>query len=388
MTSIPSDSPATAIPATPGSVGRPAPSDVACPDCELPVVAGEAFCEACGASLTTQTDAPTPAPTPAPTRAPTLAPVRTHQLIPAASRPPGGGECELCGADVDGDGFCTRCGARARSPRDHWTESPSDWVGGVCDKGIVHRRNEDAMALSSTAGEGFAVLVVCDGVTTAPESDRASLAASRAACDLLGGVPRPVGSFPAQANAWAPLLDAACAAANAETVGVAHALGDPPEPPSCTFVAAVVSGDVLAVAWCGDSRAYWLDDDPRRAEQLSVDHSIGTDLIRGGMSREEAERDPTSHTITRWLGADSVDPHPEYRAMRIDRPGFVAVVSDGMWNYASTPAELRALLDAAIADGATTPTALAESLAAVANDRGGHDNVTVALARCGPPLPS
>ena len=38
-------------------------------------------------------------------------------------------------------------------------------------------------------------------------------------------------------------------------------LGDPPEPPSCTFVAAVADGDLIAVAWCGDSRAYWLADD-------------------------------------------------------------------------------------------------------------------------------
>src|SRR4029079_16305857 len=62
---------------------------------------------------------------------------------------------------------------------------PAEWIGGVCDKGIVHARNEDAMALAATADGRLGVLVVCDGVTTAPDSDRAALGAARAACAQL-----------------------------------------------------------------------------------------------------------------------------------------------------------------------------------------------------------
>ncbi len=313
---------------------------------------------------------------------------RTHLLQPG----PGTGvdtslPCVACGAAVDDDGFCSVCGQRARTRREHWTEThgtaPGIRIGAVCDKGIEHARNEDAMATTITAG-GRAVVVVCDGVTTAPDSDRASLAASAAACEVLAAAPPSAGSFAARLSAWEPVLVAACRAANAETVAIARMLGDPPEPPSCTFVASVVEGDLISTAWCGDSRAYWLPDvtsPTADGEQLTLDHSLGTEMIRAGMTREQAEADPTCHTITRWLGADSVDATPEFHAMRIEQPGWLLVCSDGMWNYASTPGELRDLVARAVADGATTATAIAESLTAFGNEQGGHDNITVALVR-------
>ncbi|MBI5089852.1 MAG: serine/threonine-protein phosphatase, partial [Actinobacteria bacterium] len=257
-------------------------------------------------------------------------------------------------------------------------------VGGVCDRGIVRARNEDAMALSSSDDGTRAVLVVCDGVTTAPDSDRASLEAAGRACDQLTGEPRPAGSPAQRLTVWQDALVRACRDANAETLAVARTLGDPPEPPSCTFVAAVRDHDLVVVAWCGDSRAYWLADDHARSAQLTTDHSLGTEMIRAGRSREEAEADPACHTITRWLGADSVDPTPEVHTMSVDGPGWLALVSDGMWNEASSTEQLHALVAQAIAGGATTPTSIAESLAAFANERGGHDNITVALARCEP----
>lgn len=362
-----------------------------CPTCAAPITTGDAFCEACGHELGPAGTAPVAVST-AHTNDSAVAAVdvgsdqqRTYRVVPGGS--PASMPCVLCGAAVADDGFCTVCGAKAQSRRDHWTESPSDWVGGVCDKGISHARNEDAMALASTPDPSFAVLVVCDGVTTAPDSDRASLAASREACALVTASARPAGSFASRLTEWQSVLTAACAEANAQAVAIAHALGDPDEPPSSTFVAAVRADDMIVVAWCGDSRAYWLADDPAHSEQLSIDHSLGTQMIRDGRTREEAEADPTCHTITRWLGADSIDPTSEFRALSIERPGWLAVISDGMWNYASSTAELEALIARAVAGGASTPTTIAESLAGYANERGGHDNITVALARCEPALP-
>jgi serine/threonine protein phosphatase PrpC/predicted nucleic acid-binding Zn ribbon protein len=352
-----------------------------CPTCAAAIDVADAFCESCGSALTVGPAAPDDT-------QPTVVPVdeatpRTH-LVDQPSLV--ATTCHLCGAAIDADGFCSQCGQRARSAREHWTESPAPWVGGVCDKGIVHAANEDAMALHAD-GNRFAVLVVCDGVTTAPDSDKAALQASTDARDLLAAVARPVGSAAARRWAWHDHLTSAATVANAAAVAVARALGDPAEPPSCTFVAAVVDDDLVSVAWCGDSRAYWLDDDPARSCPLSVDHSLGTEMIAKGSSREEAEADPTCHTITRWLGADSIDPSPECRVISIDGSGWLLVVSDGMWNYASTVEALAALIAEACADGAEGPTEIAESLAAYANACGGHDNITVVLARCDAPLP-
>jgi serine/threonine protein phosphatase PrpC len=243
------------------------------------------------------------------------------------------------------------------------------------------------MALAATADGKLAILVVCDGVTSAPHSDRAALAASRAACDRLTSTAVPsAGTSPAAAiSYWTDALEAAASDANAAAVGIAHTLGDPVEPPSCTFVAAVMCDALITVAWCGDSRAYWLPD-AGDARQLSVDHSLGTEMLAAGKSRAEAEADPAFHTITRWFGADSVDHTPEYSSQSIDGPGWLLVCSDGLWNYASVLDEMVALLRDLLAKVGSHPVPLASALVDWANAAGGHDNITAALARCDPSL--
>ncbi len=337
-----------------------------CPSCGASITATDAFCEACGATLGQSGESPPPpvAP-PAPTRGNAV-----------------GRVCRACGGQILDDGFCGSCGQKAPTERDHWDEQPAPWVAGVCDRGIVHARNEDAMALAATADRAFAVLVVCDGVTSAPDSDRASLAASRRACADLVGASRPEGGEAVRVAHWAAAVQHSAVVANEVAVGVAHALGDPPEPPSSTFVVGVLADDLLTVGWCGDSRAYWLPD-AGEGVQLTTDHSLGTEMIRAGRSRAEAEADPTCHTITRWLGADSVSPDAEVVSRRLDTPGWVLVCSDGMWNDFSEPQALRGLIDAV---GAGDPLVIADAMVRAANDRGGHDNITAALARFEPSL--
>lgn len=360
----------------------PAEATPGCPVCGEAVVPGDAFCEGCGSALTPSEVEAAVATAPAVVRDDSY-PVPTTTL----SQAPGvGDECLECGGEVLDDGFCSQCGKKAPSPRDHWKESPVDWVGGVCDKGIVHARNEDAMALAGLPDRSLAVLVVCDGVTSAPDSDRASLAAARAACAALVGTPPPgAEGVAASISVWSAALQRACADGNAAAIGVARSLGNPSEPPSCTFVAAVLHRDVVTVGWCGDSRAYWLPDEGEPL-QLMVDHSLGTELIEAGMSREEAERDPTFHTITSWLGADSVDATPDLNSHQLQSPGWLLVCSDGLWNYASPADEVRALVHRFIAEGHHAPTAIAAELVAWANEQGGHDNITAALARHQPSL--
>jgi serine/threonine protein phosphatase PrpC len=356
-------------------------TELTCPSCGAPIATGDTFCEACGAAL--QGEAPT-APTTAPTSPVTLS-VDDTAPIPRTNKT--AKICQHCGGTILDDGFCGTCGQKASSPRDHWSELPAPWVGGVCDKGIVHAANEDAMALAATADGSLAILVVCDGVTSAPHSDRAALAASRAACTHLtaAAAPPTSGGVAAGVTFWTGALQAASVEANNAAVGVAHTLGDPAEPPSCTFVAAVVADNLITVAWCGDSRAYWLPD-TGKSRQLTIDHSLGTEMLAAGKSRAEAEADPAFHTITRWLGADSVDHSPEFSSQSVDGPGWLLVCSDGLWNYASALDEMVTLLKDLSASAGTDPVPLAGALVDWANAAGGHDNITAALARCDPSL--
>ncbi len=349
-------------------------TEAACPSCGTPAPPGARFCEGCGTPLAgTDPTAPVPRPAPddaAPISTPTA---RRRVAAPAPARLP----CAACGGEVGDDRYCTTCGTLAPSPRDHFREAPAGWVAGVCDRGVRHHRNEDAMALyADPAPGGRAVLVVCDGVSSSTDSDRASLAAARASVEVLAApLPRGLGTAESVEAAAASVLGRAAAAADAAVI--AHTDPSSTNPASCTWVAAVVEGTTVRYGWIGDSRAYLLPDaGPGR--RLTVDDSLAQERIDAGMPRDEAERDPAAHTIVKWLGLDAPDTTPRVGAVAVEGPGWLLVCSDGLWNYASEPAALRMQVDAT---GSTDPQEVALGLVRWACEQGGRDNVTVALAR-------
>jgi serine/threonine protein phosphatase PrpC len=329
---------------------------VTCPSCGTVAGDGAVFCEQCGSLL-----APPAAPNP----------------VAAAEAPPIP-VCRACGGTIAADGYCEQCGEPAVNERDHWSELPSPAVGGVCDRGIRHTRNEDAMALAVVGTT--AVLVVCDGVSSVADSDLASLAAARAARDVL-----VTGTAGSTVGAWSALLDSAAAAADK---GIADAIGDMAEraePPSCTFVAAVVDGPTVVAGWLGDSRVYWVPDQGA-ALQVSVDDSAANEMIARGVPRARAEASPAGHAITRWLGADAETVVPSTGTTRAQGPGWVLACSDGLWNYCSEAADIADLLHRTVATHGPAPDAIAGELVRWANEQGGHDNITAALARVDAPF--
>jgi serine/threonine protein phosphatase PrpC len=332
-----------------------------CPSCQASVTTGEQFCEACGASLGAEP--------------------------PAAPEPVAAGEaCASCGGRYAADGYCENCGARKPNPRDHFTEKPASWVAGVCDKGIRHARNEDAMALAADDVPGSrVVLVVCDGVTSAIDSDIASLAAARAARDVLGvSRAQGLGIESSRLSAMTARLNAAADAAN-DAVAAATPADVAGNPPSCTFVAAVAEGTLLLAGSVGDSRAYWLPDDGQPL-MLTTDDSFAAEQIAAGVPRHEAEHGPQAHAITRWLGVDGPEHTPRSTSIEITGSGWLLACSDGLWNYCSEPTDIADLVRRTAADHGGDPLATAEALVAFANDQGGQDNITAALARFDTPM--
>ncbi len=354
-----------------------------CAQCGSLLEAGAKFCEECGASVAGAetppalvTDPPAganPLDDVGPISAVTARPGdATVETAPAATRAP----CLECGGVVGEDGYCTQCGTKAPSARDHFEERPADWVAGVCDRGIRHVRNEDAMAL---AAEGErAVLVVCDGVSNSDDSDIASLAAAKAALTVLRpALPKGLGVPESATAAVAKVFTDAAVSAN-EAV-LATAPEDTRNPPSCTLVAAILEDGVVHHAGVGDSRAYLLPD-AGNGRLLTIDDSMAQVLIAGGMARAEAEASKQAHSITKWLGRDSPDVTPRVGQAKVSGPGWLLVCSDGLWNYASEPKDLA---DQIVAAGSSDPHAVATHLVAFANASGGQDNITVALARVG-----
>jgi serine/threonine protein phosphatase PrpC len=319
-----------------------------CPSCGQPFDPADGFCEVCG----------TP-------------------VVPAAvSSDADGGvlECPVCSADISAaparisaEGYCESCGRKVPSVRDH-VELDVGLAAGVTDRGLRHSRNEDAMALAGTLGARgpAAVAVVCDGVSSAPRADEASLTAVRASVRvLLAGV--RAGDDPAAASRAAAL---AGAAALTDLVG-------PEGAPAATYASAVVAGDAVTVCWLGDSRIYWLAADGSGSRLLTRDDSLAEELVASGLATaEEAMASPQAHVITRWLGADLPEPQPHVARFEPPGPGVVLVCSDGLWNYRPDPAELAALaLPTALED----PLAAAVALVKFAVEAGGADNITAVL---------
>lgn len=258
-------------------------------------------------------------------------------------------------------------------------------LAGVSDRGHVHVRNEDAMALGHgmalgqrTAGQPAALAaVVCDGVSTVHCPELASRAAAEAALDVLLGA----GSA-ADQTAEHRTRDAVAAAARAVAALPAP---DDREAPSCTFVSALVDRSnpdrpEITVAWVGDSRAYWLAEagaaEPARL--LTTDHSWAAEMVAAGvLDTATAMADARAHTITHWLGVDG-EPEPGVVTLRPAGFGVLLLCSDGLWNYLPDAEGLAAVGLPAI-ERDTGSLDAAAALTAVALDGGGRDNITVVV---------
>jgi PPM family protein phosphatase len=311
-----------------------------CPSCGEEIVQADTFCEACGAVLRTL-----PAPT-------------TSALAKS---------CTACSGMVGPDNYCVDCGRKQPAARDHLSVDLAELGGAVTDRGKRHHRNEDAMAVGVLAN-GMRVVVVCDGVSSSARSDEASQAAADAAYDALG---RELIAGRSSADA----LTAATQTAQDAVVAIGVDAGA--EPPSCTFVAAVVTADDTSstVAWLGDSRAYLVTGDS--ATVLTIDDSWATEAVMAGrVTLHEAMADVRAHQITRWLGFDNSSSVPTVVTVSVEQDGLLIVCSDGLWNYLSADAHLAELVGK---QAGRSGVALAQDLCVFANECGGHDNITVAV---------
>jgi serine/threonine protein phosphatase PrpC len=290
--------------------------------------------------------------------------------------------CPSCGRLLEPqDKFCEACGSKLQrpavngfvreQPRRESTEFDLGLVAGVSDRGLRHRRNEDAMALAATelASGPAAVAVVCDGVSGSPSPDAAARAAARAlAGALMAGL----------CHNEDPVRTATSAveAAREELVSLAltrHASAD--DAPATTFVTATLTRRVITLCWLGDSRAYWLS--PGSAQRLTTDDSVAAEMVAAGQTTEAgALAMPQAHMLTRWIGAD-IREAPHLAVFEPQDPGVLLLCSDGLWNYQPDPAGLaRRVLPAALTD----PLGAAGKLIGFALTAGGMDNVTAVLA--------
>lgn len=139
-----------------------------------------------------------------------------------------------------------------------------------------------------------------------------------------------------------------------------------------TVVAAVIRGGELIVANVGDSRAYVVRGDS--IEQITEDHSLIAEMISDGViTAEEAETHPYRNVILRSVGG--------YETVQVDlfihqlSPGDILILcSDGLSRLVNNH-ELAEIARA------HPPVQAAQKLVALANERGGDDNISVSITQ-------
>jgi serine/threonine protein phosphatase PrpC len=240
--------------------------------------------------------------------------------------------------------------------------------------------NEDATAIATggAGAERWAVLVVCDGVSSSTHAEQASAIASKTARDALAHFARS-GDILHEGGASA--MKAAIRAAHVTVCASKIEYGDA-APPGTTIVAALIHKRRLTVGWIGDSRAYWVS--LSGSELLTHDHSWVNEIVaHGEMTESEAMAAPLAHALTRCLGplegedARIDDVEPDVRVRPLSGPGHVVLCTDGLWNYFPTAADIALLVESA-GPGANTAS-IARTLVNHALARGGGDNVSVAI---------
>jgi protein phosphatase len=140
-----------------------------------------------------------------------------------------------------------------------------------------------------------------------------------------------------------------------------------------TCVAMVVKGSSVHVAHIGDSRVYRVIKE--RIAQITEDHAAVAEMQRKGiLTADEAKHHPERSVLYRALGT-KLDAEIDVQSELIVRgKEWFVLCSDGLSNMV----EDREIHDIVVA---LSPQKACDQLVALANERGGYDNITVVVVQ-------
>jgi protein phosphatase len=211
-----------------------------------------------------------------------------------------------------------------------------------------------------------AVLLVADGMGGRAGGARASSLAVAAVREAMADAPAAEG-----ADAFASRLRRALDLAN-EQIHEQSRRNDDLRGMGTTATLAGLRGDAVYFAQVGDSRGYLVRKGA--VARLTRDQSLVQDLIDSGIVDEAGARSIRDNRILQALGTmPSVEPEMTYHELR--RGDVLILCSDGLSRVVSDAEILNVVKSAADC------LAVCERLIALANSRGGPDNITVVVAR-------
>lgn len=255
-------------------------------------------------------------------------------------------------------------------------------VAALSHPGMSGKNNEDRFAVSSftlNADDPRPVLfaVVADGIG----GHRAGEVAAELAVNYIS---QGVG----ESNGKKPLKILESSIHDASQAIAAHSASkSEQEGMGSTCACAWILDHELYISHVGDSRIYLIRG--ARIRRLTVDHTWVQEAIEKGIISPEQARDhPNVHVIRRYLGSVHL-PEVDFRMYLEDAEDDEEAV--GNQGYEMEPGDVVLLCSDGLTDlvwddeilqtmrSKSTVKAAAEALVELANQRGGHDNITVVL---------
>ncbi|MBC3861568.1 serine/threonine-protein phosphatase [Undibacterium jejuense] len=314
-----------------------------CKQCGEVLGTGFSFCEACGTAISVATES-------------NLAGVQSNTISIACA----------CGhAEFDVDSICENCGRKQQIIDFPDLQVLNAMTVSASHRGLQHTENQDAVAMRDS--DGIFSLAVADGVSTACRSKEAAHVAVTTALASLQTHSDMRASQRLQI-AVSAANDAICALPYDD-----HTLAEP----EATIVLAMIEAGQLHYAWVGDSRLYVVRHE--NVVQLTEDDSWLNQQIKAGISINTALKDRNAHCITQCLGMRDDVPVIHFASMKLESDTAILLCSDGLWNYCDSPAMMLALFDSRL-----TVSEQCLRLVNLANQQGGHDNISVILHRYSP----
>ena len=245
--------------------------------------------------------------------------------------------------------------------------------------GRVRDHNEDVLLTLTSTFDGdekipsFGLYIVADGMGGHSLGERASAVAARSvAREVTRRVYLSLLSDSNDNEDRAPLQEVLLEALTQANLAVREAVGEG----GTTGTVALVFNDQVIIGHVGDSRAYLIT--ANGLEQLTRDHSLVQRLQElGQLTQAEAAVHPQRNVLYRAIGQGEgleVDVYTQ----RLAPDTKILLCSDGLWGLVEDDQILE------VVRNAPSLQAACDKLVEMANDAGGHDNITSVLIEYSP----
>lgn len=241
---------------------------------------------------------------------------------------------------------------------------------GMTDVGKKRKGNEDALYLDDQQG----LYIVSDGMGGHRAGEVASELVVKTIRNAMAGSESPAAAPPAAVDgSLSPkadrLVEAICE--GNRKVFEAGRRKDAYRGMGATVSAAVLTDKTLITANVGDSPIYLIHDGC--IDQISVTHNVVSEQT--AFDPEAASRlgEDVKHLLTRAMGVEE-RVSPDVFELPFFRGDAVVISSDGLSDLVS-PEEIQAVV------GQQTAEQACRKLVEMANQRGGHDNITVIVVK-------